>query len=146
MKTFIIFIFTVLVCSCLNKHTNNEEETYYITGFRGITRDTPNPTGAAFYIHTNSKPLREILLSEKWDRIRFSGGLLDTAQYNEYTLGVGETDVQSELIMGMWFYSFDYYTQNEIDSIASVAFDDLEIDIYYNEDHWKLKPLEKDAE
>jgi hypothetical protein len=115
--------------------------------FEIIPSISANPDATVFNIHVEDKLLREVLVAKRWDSIRFSGGLFDTLMFMllKPLIGIAEPDIPNELIIGMSKGGLEY-TQNELDSIASLTFKEAEIDIYYNESHWKLKPLEKDAE
>jgi hypothetical protein len=139
MKALYLFFILLLVHSCLNKNSSPNKEGSYLSSFELIKDPSPNPDKAVFRIHSDIK-LREVLLSEKWDSIRFSGGLFDTISYNQELIGIAETDVPHELIMGMHTLSFLIFTQSQMDSIALKAFDKIEVTIYYKTDTWKLKP------
>ena len=138
MKAAYLFFILALAYSCLNKNSSKSEDSY-LTSFELIKDPSPNPDKAVFMIHSDVK-LREVLLSEKWDSIRFSGGPFDTISYNQELIGIEETNIPNELIMGMHTLSFLTFTQAQMDSIASKAFEKVEVDVYYKTYKWKLKP------
>jgi hypothetical protein len=144
MKSIPLILIFVIVSSCFNE-LSSKKELNYLMSFNLIEDTSPNPDAAVFRIHSNSK-LRELLLSEKWDSIRFSGGLFDTVDFNRPTkiIGIAETDMPNELTMGMITGGFLNYTQCQMDSIASETFKRVEVNVYYKTDIWKLKPLGKD--
>jgi hypothetical protein len=148
IKTSAITGFVILVWSCFSEPVKNKKETNYITNFNIVTKNAPNPASTRFHIHIENELLREVLVSHKWGYISISGGLFGKVRYYyPHTAGIAETDIQNELIMGMHSpIVLSHFTQNELDSIASLTFKEAEIDIYYKESHWNLKPLEKDAE
>jgi hypothetical protein len=130
------------VSSCLNENPASRKEIDYLLSFKLIKDPSPNPDKVVFNIHSSNK-LKDLLLSENWDSIRFSGGLFDTASYNQELIGIAETDIQNELILGMHTLSFLNHTQTEMDSIALITYNKVEIDIYYKTEKWKLKSLAK---
>lgn len=128
----------------MNESGNSRNGKSYLISFRLIEDPTPNPDAAVFRIHSDNK-LKELLLSEKWDSIRFSGGIFDTIDFNRKTkmIGIAETDLPNELTMGMITSGFLNYTQDQMDSIASKTFEEVEVYVYHKDDIWKLKPLDK---
>jgi len=142
MKILNLFFLILLVSSCLNENPDHRKEIDHILSFKLIKDPSPNPDKVVFNIHSSDK-LKEVLLSEKWDSIRFSGGLFDTASFNQELIGIAETDVKNEMILGMHTISFISHTQDEMDSIALITYNQVEIDIYYKTENWKLKPLVK---
>ncbi len=140
MKLLPLIFILVLVSSCLNQHGSSKIEANYLISFKLIHSYTPNPDAAVFRIHADTK-LREVLISEKWDSIRFFGGLFDTIDFNLPTkiIRISETDMLNELTMAMITYLS--YTQPQLDSIASKTFDKVEINVYCKSDVWKLKPM-----
>ncbi len=142
MKAVYLFFILALASACLNKNSSSGRIDSYLTSFELIKDPSPNPDKAVLRIHSDVI-LREVLLSEKWDSIRFSGGLFDTISYNQELIGIAETDIPSELIMGMHTISFLNLTQAQMDSIASKAFEKVEVNIFSKNNVWKLKPCDK---
>ncbi len=142
MKLLPLIFIIVLIPSCLNQHGSSKVEANYLISFKLIHSYTPNPDAAVFRIHTDYK-LRELLISEKWDSIRFFGGLFDTIDFNRPTkiISIAETNIPNELTMAMITYLS--YTQSQLDSIALETFDKVEVNVYFLSDVWKLKPLGK---
>jgi hypothetical protein len=140
MKILNLFFLILLVSSCLHENPDHRKEIDYLLSFKLIKDPSPNPDKAVFNIHSSDK-LNEVLLSEKWDSIRFSGGLFDTASYNQELIGIAKTEVQNELILGMHTLSFTSHTQAEMDSIASKTFEKVVLYVYHKNDIWELKPL-----
>jgi len=142
MKSLYLSFILVLVCSCLNESGNSRKEISYLISFRLIENPTPNPDAAVFRIHSDTK-LRELLLSEKWDSIRFFLGIFDTIDFNRPTkiIGIAATDSLNELTMGMITGGFLSYTQSQMDSIASKTFEKVVVYVYHKNDIWELKPL-----
>ena len=142
MRFFIIIpILTILAWSCSNRPANETEENNYIVGFRIIKPSSPNHDAVAFHIHIDNELLSEVLIVKKWDNIRLSGGIFDTAEYNKYEISAWESDVQNELLTSTSIFGFKNYNQTETDSISLIAFKDVEMNIYYKDDKWTLKPL-----
>ena len=120
IKISVLVVLTTFVYSCTNKRSNDKEENNYIMGFRILRPYTPNPDGVIFHFYVDNELLTEVLEFQKWDKIQFSGGIFDTVDYNEYSIGVGvgETDVQNELLMAASIFGFKNYNQKEMDSIS----------------------------
>lgn len=123
---------------------NSRNENSYLISFKLIEDPSPNPDAAVFRIHSDKK-LKELLLSERWDSIRFHGGIFDTIDFNRQTkiIGIAETDLPNELTMGMITSDFLNNTQTQLDSIASKTFEKVEVNVYHKDKIWKLKPLGK---
>jgi hypothetical protein len=83
------------------------------------------------------------MLFEKWDSINFSGGFLDTLDFRNRTVGVAESGLPNEIIIGLSTGKFVMYTQLQMDSIASSNFEKVEINIFSKNKKWKLKPCDK---
>ena len=144
IKISVFAVLIILAFSCTNRRSNHTVENNYILGFRIKKPNTPNPDAVVFHIHVDNELLTEVLDFQKWDNIQFSGGIFDTVDYNEYSIGVGvgETDVQNELLMAASIFGFKNYNQKEMDSISILSFKDVEINIWYKDEKWTLKPLE----
>ena len=144
IKKSVLIVLIILAFSCSNRRSNDKEENNYIIGFRIRTPSSPNPDNIGFHIHVDNELLTEVLDFQKWDSVKFSGGVFDTARYNKYYIGVGvgETDAQNELLIAASIFGFKDYNQNEKDSISLLAFKDIEINIWYKDEKWTLKPLE----
>ena len=153
MRFFIIIpILTILAWSCSNRPANDTEENNYIVGFRIIKPSSINSDGVIFHVHADNELLYEVLHVMTWDSMMFSGGIFDTADYNKYGIvtqgsrggawsmlwGIGK---QNEVRVRTSIFSFDDYNQTETDSISLIAFKDVEMNIYYKENEWTLKPL-----
>ena len=139
-KGALLLFVSALSLSCLSDKKDNDS--IWIKKLRIIpSHHGPNPSVIVFTIHTNSE-LKEVLLSEKWDSVKFSGGYFDTINYNNRIIGIAESENQDELILGMRgaFYMF---TEEELDSIVSLTFKEVEINFYYKDNIWTLKPIEK---
>lgn len=143
MKAPNFILMVLLLSSCLSENPNHRKENDYLLSFRLIKDPSPNPDKVAFKIHSSEK-LKEVLLAEKWDSIRFSGGIFDTGSYNNRLIGIAETDTPNELILGMPTLSFLSHSQSEMDSIALITYNKVEIDIYFKTQNWKLKPSTND--
>jgi hypothetical protein len=142
MKKLNLIFVLVIVYSCLNENSSLKKGESYITSFKLILSNTPNPDAAVFRIHSDIK-LNELLLSEKWDSICFSGGLFDTINFNHRIIFITKTEMPNDLILGMRSADFLTYSQSQMDSIASKTFEKVEVIIYYKTDKWKLKPRGK---
>jgi hypothetical protein len=143
MRAFIILILTILVWSCGIKQTNIKEEVNYIISYRIITKNTPNPDSHIFHIQVENKLLREALIAEMWDTVKVSGGHFIPALYRTQLLSwVDKTENPYELILGMNLSRFLSLTHEQKDSIAADTFKEVEINIWYKDEKWTLKPLE----
>ena len=146
-KTGALLLFVgTLSLSCLSDKKDNDS--IWIKQLRIRHKYVPNPDAVVFIIHSNNE-MKDVLLSEKWDSIKFSGGFFDTINYFNITdtfyrnvLGIAETENQDELIIGMTG-NFSMFTEEQTDSIVSLTFKEVEINIYSKNKHWTLKPLEE---
>ncbi len=139
-ELLIVVLFLIaflLICNCRNNHVKQ-----CISSFEFKFSATPNPAAIVFKINIDEE-LKEIMLFEKWDSINFSGGFLDTLDFRNRTVGVAESGLPNEIIIGLSTGKFVMYTQLQMDSIASRNYEKVEINIFSKNKKWKLKPCDK---
>jgi|GEM_PF-4170080 hypothetical protein len=135
-----ILCFGLLLISCLsNKKSRN---IFCVQKFELRATTVLNPDKAFIKILTD-KRLKKVLLSKEWDSINFSGGIFDTLNFNHRLIGVAETDSPNELVIGIATAKFFSCTQDQKDSIASITFEKVEINIFSKDGAWELKPCSK---
>jgi hypothetical protein len=103
---------------------------------------TPNPDLIVFRVEVEDT-LRDKLLTEKWDSISFSGGIFDTLGYKNPRIGVSEIDSTNELFLAISTAKFFPFSQIQMDSIALMNYQKVEISIFTRNETWKLRPCDK---
>jgi len=138
ISTLLLFVSTLfLSCS-----SDKKDDRIWIKELKIMRSGSINPAAVVFNIHTNSE-LKELFLSEKWDSIKFSGGFFDTINFNNRIIRIVEPENKDELILGMSLGRFSRFTYEQLDSIVFETLKEVEINVYYEDKHWTLKPLEK---
>ena len=144
-RVFNILLVYVSLCvvSCssqsMDKKKSNDN---WIMNFNIILSPGPNPASVVFKIHLDNT-LRDILLSKKWDSIKFTGGVFDSLYFNDKIIGLAETNSNEELILGMSSGRFSSYKQSQVDSIALDTFSKAEIKVFLNKKTWQMKSSRK---
>jgi len=83
------------------------------------------------------------LLSGNWDSINYSGGIFDTINYGDRKINPVQNENSNEFIIGLPAFGFFKYSQNQMDSIASITYEKVEINIFSKDETWRLKPCDK---
>jgi hypothetical protein len=142
MKKWLLIFTLFFLVFLFSNNCKNEYSKKCISAFEFKFSTTPNPAAIVFKIYAD-KELRDILLSEKWDSIKFSGGFLDTLDLRNRTVGVAESSLSSEILLGLPTAKFVMYTQHQMDSIALKTYEKVEINVFSKNGTWILKPCGK---
>ncbi len=142
MKKELLIILLFLLASLFLNNCRNITNNKCISSFEFKFSATPNPAAIVFKISTDEE-LKDLMLFEKWDSISFSGGFLDTLDLRNRTVGVAESGLPNEIILGLSTGKFVMFTQHQMDSIASRTYEKIEINIFSKNKKWKLNPCDK---
>ncbi len=137
-----LFLCVFINSSCKHKRNNFDTNENCIESLRFVSSSTPNPDKIVFTISIDDN-LKGLLLAGNWDSINYAGGIFDTINYNDRKISPVQTTNSHKLLIGLPAYKFFKYSQKQMDSIATITFEKVEIDIFSRNKIWKLKPCDK---
>jgi hypothetical protein len=142
----ILLALPVLLISCHHSQIQKKEIVCIDTFF--ISKSyTPNPDAYVFIIKTDDS-LRKAIEQKSWDSIIFVGGIFDTINNNAYNpvnfeKGTFLEPIWTEKKPEDYFIAFGApffigLTQNQVDSLANITIQKVEITIGAGKKIWKI--------